>query len=66
MQERALRVGGTLTLSSSAFAGTEVELSIPGNIVFEDPGPGQTGLLGRLLRFLGLTHPRSTHRDDGP
>lgn len=37
MQERAMRVGGNLTLSSSAYSGTEIELTIPGNVVFSQP-----------------------------
>jgi signal transduction histidine kinase len=35
MRERATRIGGLLTISSSATAGTEVELSIPGGIGLE-------------------------------
>jgi ligand-binding sensor domain-containing protein/signal transduction histidine kinase len=34
MRERAERIGGKLRLASGAKAGTEVELSIPGNIAF--------------------------------
>jgi PAS domain S-box-containing protein len=35
MRERATRVGGVLNISSSATAGTEVQLSIPGRIAFQ-------------------------------
>ena len=35
MRERAARIGGMLNISSSAAAGTEVQLSIPGRIAFE-------------------------------
>lgn len=56
MQERALRVGGTLTLSSSAFSGTEVELIVPGNIVFTQKNSTRSNLLLKLSKFLG---PRS-------
>jgi signal transduction histidine kinase len=56
MQERALRVGGTLTLSSSAFSGTEVELIVPGNIVFTQKNSTRSSLLLKLSKLLG---PRS-------
>jgi len=35
MQERATRIGGLLTISSNATAGTEVQLSIPSSIAFQ-------------------------------
>ncbi len=35
MRERATRIGGLLNISSSATKGTEVQLSIPGDIVFQ-------------------------------
>jgi signal transduction histidine kinase len=35
MRERATRIGGLLKISSSATAGTEVQLSIPSSIAFE-------------------------------
>ena len=42
MRERATRIGGSLTISSSTTAGTDVQLSIPGSIAFQlssaDPG----------------------------
>jgi signal transduction histidine kinase len=34
MKERATRISGKLTVSSSVNAGTEVELVVPGQIVF--------------------------------
>ena len=34
MQERAMRIGGLLKISSSAIAGTEVQLSVPGSVAF--------------------------------
>jgi ligand-binding sensor domain-containing protein/signal transduction histidine kinase len=58
MQERAQRVGGTLTLSSSAFSGTEVELSVPGNIVFTDRDPEESGVLSKLGKFAGARNRR--------
>jgi len=36
MRERADRIGARLQVMSSASAGTEIELSIPGNIVFQN------------------------------
>jgi PAS domain S-box-containing protein len=35
MRERAARIGGLLKISSSATAGTEIQLSIPGEVVFQ-------------------------------
>ncbi len=35
MQERATRISGLLKISSSATAGTEVQLSIPGGVAFK-------------------------------
>ena len=37
MRERAERIGAKLKVMSGASAGTEVELSVPGHIVFRDP-----------------------------
>jgi signal transduction histidine kinase len=34
MRERAARIGGTLTLCSSSNSGTEIELIVPGGIIF--------------------------------
>ena len=35
MRERATRIGGLLKISSSATAGTEVQLSIPNAVAFQ-------------------------------
>ena len=35
MRERAMKIGGLLKISSSATAGTEVQLSIPGTLAFQ-------------------------------
>jgi len=40
MRERAERVGGKLDVWTGAGAGTEIQLSIPGNIAFGKPGAG--------------------------
>jgi signal transduction histidine kinase/ligand-binding sensor domain-containing protein len=37
MRERAKRIGGTLRVLSSSTAGTEIELSVPGQIAFAHP-----------------------------
>ncbi len=37
MRERADRIGARLHVMSSAFAGTEIELSVPGNVAFQRP-----------------------------
>ena len=37
MRERAERIGAVLRVLSGASAGTEIELSIPGNLAFESP-----------------------------
>jgi signal transduction histidine kinase len=43
MRERATRIGGELKISSSATTGTEIQLSIPGNIAFQ-LSPAEPGL----------------------
>ena len=53
MHERASRVGGSLTLSSSAYAGTEVELIIPGRVVYAQRDNMRGGWLARLRAWLG-------------
>jgi signal transduction histidine kinase/ligand-binding sensor domain-containing protein len=52
MHERALRVGGSLTLSSSAFSGTEVELSVPSTLVFSPRRAARTTPMNRLRAAL--------------
>jgi ligand-binding sensor domain-containing protein/signal transduction histidine kinase len=51
MRERAERIGGKVRLSSGAMAGTEVEISIPGNIAFRkdysDPNMTSMGKMGK-------------------
>jgi ligand-binding sensor domain-containing protein/signal transduction histidine kinase len=51
MKERTERIGGKLRVLSRAVAGTEVELSVPGNIAFEvRPGSRPSGWLSRLYK----------------
>jgi ligand-binding sensor domain-containing protein/signal transduction histidine kinase len=54
MRERAERIGARLSVWSSATAGTEVELFIPGHIAYSTPqGNG-------LLRWFAKLYPRGT------
>jgi signal transduction histidine kinase/ligand-binding sensor domain-containing protein len=52
MHERALRVGATLTLSSSAYSGTEVELVVPGDRVFYSAHGEEQNIIARLGSIL--------------
>jgi signal transduction histidine kinase/ligand-binding sensor domain-containing protein len=58
MQERAERLGGTLSFRSSVGKGTEVSLSVPGSIVYQDDMPRSGWRLAdgwhSVLRTLGL------------
>jgi ligand-binding sensor domain-containing protein/signal transduction histidine kinase len=53
MRERADRIGARLHLWSSPTAGTEIELSIPGHIVFQDRRNRLLPWLGNPLRRTG-------------
>jgi signal transduction histidine kinase len=48
MRERAARIGGKLALGSSASAGTEVRLIVPGRIIFRKTVPARRSLLIRI------------------
>ena len=61
MQERATRVGGNLTLSSSAYSGTEVELVIPSDVVFYRDHSNEQSFFKRLRTIL---HPSRRSSDD--
>jgi len=52
MYERASRVRGKLTLSSSAGIGTEVELVVPHKIAFQQPDPIRQNWFDRIRRRL--------------
>jgi len=56
MYERASRIRGRLTLSSTPGAGTEVELVVPSQIAFQHPSPGRNRLekFRRVFTKLGL------------
>jgi signal transduction histidine kinase/ligand-binding sensor domain-containing protein len=45
MQERAARINAKLTVSGSADAGTEVELLVPGQVIFRDQGSLRRGFM---------------------
>jgi len=49
MRERAERIGAQLHVLSRTSAGTEIELSVPGHLAFQDP-PRQKALLARYRR----------------
>ncbi len=50
MKERTERIGGKLRVLSRSVAGTEVELSVPGNIAFEVRPGNRPGWLSRLYK----------------
>jgi signal transduction histidine kinase/streptogramin lyase len=47
MRERAARIGGTLTMTTSA-SGTDIRLIVPGGIIFQTSGPSRQGLLAKV------------------
>jgi len=53
MRERAARIGGTLTLMTSA-SGTEIKLIVPGGMVFQTSRPVRRGLLARMRTLFRL------------
>ena len=50
MRERAARIGGKLTLSSSADSGTQLTLVVPGGIVFRTPSASPLEKIKDILR----------------
>ena len=58
MRERAEKIGGHFSIRSSASAGTEVELSVPGPVAFQSQA--SNGLLGRLARRFAREAPDET------
>jgi signal transduction histidine kinase/ligand-binding sensor domain-containing protein len=48
MRERAVRIGGKLTLVSSSASGTEIKLVVPGGTIFQKTGPARQSLLGKI------------------
>ncbi len=52
MRERAARIGGTFTLTSSSDAGTEIGLVVPGSIIFRTQPPLRQTILARVRNFV--------------
>jgi signal transduction histidine kinase/ligand-binding sensor domain-containing protein len=48
MRERADRIGARFRIFSSVSAGTEVELSVPSRVAFQDQPAGRPGWFGRM------------------
>ncbi len=58
MRERAARIVGKLTVTSSATSGTEVKLVVPGGIIYRTIPPDRRGLSAEVksvLKRIGLT-----------
>jgi nitrate/nitrite-specific signal transduction histidine kinase len=53
MRERVGRIGGKLTVVSSARAGTEVTVNVPGRIAFRKPRNGPLESVKTILRGRG-------------
>jgi signal transduction histidine kinase len=53
MHERASRLHGRLTISSSPGSGTEVTLVVPDNIAFRQPDSGKRMRFRTIRRILG-------------
>jgi signal transduction histidine kinase len=58
MHERVERIGGKLTVASSASSGTEITVVVPGGIVFREPNASPLDKIRTILRRVGP----STHR----
>jgi ligand-binding sensor domain-containing protein/signal transduction histidine kinase len=52
MRERAIRIGGKLTLVSSSESGTEIKLVVPGEIIFQKPGPARQTILAKIVALV--------------
>jgi len=61
MQERACRIQATLRVASRASAGTEVELVVPGKVVFQETGGAWLSFLWKLRTV--VDRKRSTTED---
>ncbi|MEI9978614.1 MAG: two-component regulator propeller domain-containing protein [Edaphobacter sp.] len=61
MRERAIRIGGELSLSSSSEFGTRVELTVPGRVVFQGRKPMQS--LFAMLKSIFRIPERTTDAD---
>jgi signal transduction histidine kinase len=59
MRERAARIGGKLTVASSADSGTQITVVVPGGIVFRKPSSSPLEKIRTLLQRVGP----SSHSD---
>ncbi len=59
MRERADRIGARLQLFSSASAGTEIELSVPGRVAFQDEPDGRRRWFRKRVRPVTAAPPSS-------
>jgi signal transduction histidine kinase len=50
MRERVARIGGKLTIASSASSGTEITVVVPGGIVFREPSDSPLDRIRTILR----------------
>jgi Histidine kinase-, DNA gyrase B-, and HSP90-like ATPase len=57
MHERVSRIGGKLTVTSSATSGTEITVVVPGGIIFRDPSVSPLDKIRTVLRKGGPKHP---------
>jgi signal transduction histidine kinase/ligand-binding sensor domain-containing protein len=55
MRERVARIGGKLTVASSADSGTQITVIVPGGIVFRKPSPSPLEKIKTILRRVGPT-----------
>ncbi len=53
MRERVARIGGKLTIVSSASSGTEITVIVPGGIVFREPSASPLDKMRTILRKVG-------------
>jgi signal transduction histidine kinase len=53
MRERAAHIGGRLTVTSSADAGTQMSVVVPGGIVFRRPNSSPLEMIRNILRRIG-------------
>jgi hypothetical protein len=54
MRERAVRISGKLSLKTSADSGTNIELIVPGRIVFRGQRSGWSTLFTLMKDVFGL------------
>ena len=60
MRERTARIGGKLTVVSSPAAGTEIQVVVPGGIIFRTGTPHRAALLSRIRSFFTRSKSQSS------